>query len=337
MKADKRTVGQFLDRPNPDLRFYLFWGPDQGQSRAYATRLVQSFGADRFMIISNSIRSDPASLADEAGAIAMFGGRRVIWIEPATEEIAGGVAALLDAPMVESPVVAICAAATKPRELLRLAEASPLALACAAYPPEGRDSERMVIEVGRQLGLVISSALAARIASASSNDRGIVAQELEKFALYLDATPNAPRELTLETVAELGADLSDGDPFGLADLALSGNVRGLADALTRVSLGASAVPVVRKLFDRLVMLAPIQARIEQGERADAVMASLGKSLFWRDKKLLGAMIGRWSAADIEQLSLRTAALQDQLFFGPAPGDAALGEELLAIARAGNRR
>ena len=37
------------------------------------------------------MKSDPAALADEAGAMSLFGGTRAIWIEPAGEEIAAGV------------------------------------------------------------------------------------------------------------------------------------------------------------------------------------------------------------------------------------------------------
>ena len=33
----------------------------------------------------------------------------------------------------------------------------------------------------------------------------------------------------------------------------------------------------------LLMLAPVRARIERGETADAVMTSMGKALFWKDK------------------------------------------------------
>ncbi len=337
MKVAKSAIGRHLDQPDPATRLYLFWGPDAGQSRELALRLLRQVGAERFIVVGGEVRSDPATLADEAGAISLFGGKRVIWIEPAGEEIVPGVRALLDAPMIESPVIAIGSASARPRELVKIAETSPLAVSFASYPPEGRDAERMVCDVARRFGLSVEPTLASHIASACNNDQAVVAQEMGKFALYLDADPNRPKVLEPVTVEAIGANLSDGDPFGLADLALSGNMVQLSHALTEVPLDSNAVPIVRSLFARLLVLAPVQARVERGERLSDVLASMGKSLFWRDKKLLEKIGGRWSAADIEHLVERAAQLQEALLFTNAPPAEALGEELVAIARAGQHR
>ena len=59
MKIAKGAIGRTVDEPKEAVRFYLFHGPDQAQSRALGYRLVQALGADRFIIISNAIRSDP--------------------------------------------------------------------------------------------------------------------------------------------------------------------------------------------------------------------------------------------------------------------------------------
>ena len=66
-----------------------------------------------------------------------------------------------------------------------------------------------------------------------------------------------------------------------------GELGELADELARLPpAGNEAIPVVRALQRRLLMLAPMRARVERGERIDAVMASLGKALFWKDKPLV---------------------------------------------------
>jgi DNA polymerase-3 subunit delta len=61
-------------------------------------------------------------------------------------------------------VIAISGSLSKSSALVKLAEASPNALAFAAYLPEGANAERMVADAGRRLGLKISPPLAARIA-----------------------------------------------------------------------------------------------------------------------------------------------------------------------------
>ncbi|MEO6198807.1 MAG: DNA polymerase III subunit delta, partial [Sphingomicrobium sp.] len=283
------------------------------------------------------VKSDPASLADEAGAMALFGGRRAIWIEPAGDEIKDGIAALLAAPATESPVVAIAGSSARPRELIRIAEASPAALCFASYAPEGQEAERMVAGVGRRFGLAIDPALASRIAAACGNDEAIVSQELDKLSLYLDSSTSRPMALDPSAVDAVGANLGDGDLLHLSDLALSGEVAAVADALGAIATPGQAIPVLRALQRRLLMLAPARAKVERGERPDAVMASMGKTLFWKDKATFGAMLRRWSAGDIARLSDRAGKAERAQLFSSAPEDEALGEELLAVARVARRR
>jgi DNA polymerase-3 subunit delta len=337
MKASRGNVGRAVDQPESKVRFYLLHGPDEAQSRALGERLVAALGASRYLIAASSVKSDPATLGDEAGAMSLFGGKRVIWIEPAGDEIVAGVEASLEANSVESPVVAIAGVLRKTSALLKLAESSPSALAFAAYLPEGADAERMVIDVGRRVGLKISPPVAARIADSAENDQAIVFQELQKLALYLDAAPESPKELDSEAIDAVGAELSEGDVPRLADLALAGEMAELADQLALLPHGAEGIPIVRALQRRLLQVAPARARIERGERPDAVMASFSKSLFWKDKGLLQRLLSLWDSRRLATISERAGKLEREMMFSAVPTQEALGEELLAIARAAKRR
>ena len=339
MKAARGTIGRSVDRPDPAIRFYLFHGPDEAQSRGLANRLQAGLNSEKFVVAASAVKSDPALLADEAGAMSLFGGKRAIWVEPAGDEIAAGVEALLDAAASESPVIAIAGVLRKSSALLKLAEAHGAALAHVSYVPEGQEAERMVIDLGRTEGLKIAPDVAARIATAAGNDQGIVAQELRKLALYVGASPESPKELGHDALDAVGADLAEGDMLHLADLALAGEIRELAAELERLPHGGNeAIPAIRSLQRRLLMLAPARARIERGERPDAVMASLGKSLFWRDKPLVEKLLRLWDARGLATVAERAGKLERQLMRGdsPPPTDA-LGEELAAIARSARRR
>ena len=62
----------------------------------------------------------------------------------------------------------------------------------------------MVVDLGRRVGLKISGPVAARIAANCSNDQAIVAQELQKFSLYVDASSHSPKELDHEAIDAVG-------------------------------------------------------------------------------------------------------------------------------------
>ena len=338
MKATKSNIGRSVEQPDPAIRFYLFYGPDQAQSRALATRIVDALRASRFLIASSTVKSDPAAVVDEAGAMNLFGGKRVIWIEPAGEEILEGIEALLQVGAAESPVIAIAGALRKTSGLLRLAENSATALAHISYVPEGRDAERMVVDVGRTLGLKIASPVAMRIADAAGGDQAIVTRELEKLALYVQAYPESPKELTDEALNAVGADMLEGDFFRLGDFALSGDMNALTEELSRLSrAGTEAIPIVRALQRRLLMLAPARARVERGETVGGVMAALGKSLFWKDKELVRRLLETWDAERLSKIAERAGRLERELIFSAAPPSEAVGEELVAIARSARAR
>ena len=338
MKGGKNTIHRSVDQPDRTIRFYLFYGHDEGQARGLGARLVEALGATKLAVAASAIKSDPALLADEAAAMSLFGGPRAIWIEPASKDIEEGVRALLDGPPPESAVIAVGGSFTKSSPLVKLAETSRLALAFGAYPPEGQAAERMVIDLGRRFGLKIPAPLAARIADDGGNDEAVIAQELEKLALYLDSSPQTPKELGHDAVDAVGAEGSERDFIGLADLALGGEIGALSEELARLSPGGTdAVPVVRSLQRLLLMLAPLRARIERGESIDGVMASLGKSLFFKDKAKVPKMLAGWSAERLATVAERIGKLERDLMFTPVPTREALGEELLAIARAARSR
>jgi len=337
VKASKASVARAVDQPDPNVRFYLFHGPDEGQSRGLGQRLLETLGAEKFLVSAAALKSDPALLADEAGAMSLFGGRRAIWIEPAGDETAAAAEGLLEANAAENPVIAIAGALRKTAALLKLAETSPMALAYVAYAPEGADAERMVVEVGRRFGLKLSPPVAARIADSCGNDQAIVGQELQKLALYIDASPQSPKELDHDSIDAIGADLPEGEVLHLADLALAGRIGELAAELGQLPRGAEGIPVVRALQRRLVQLAPARARIELGEAPEAVMTSLGRALFWKDKPLVSKLLSLWDSRRLATVAERAGKLEHDLIFSEVPNQEALGEELIAIARAAGRR
>jgi DNA polymerase-3 subunit delta len=333
VKATKATIGRAVDQPAATIRFYLFHGQDEAQSRSVAARLVESLGATKTAMSSASVKADPGSLVDAARAMSLFGGKQLVWIEPATRDIEAGIVALLEGPDVESAVVAVAGALPKTSPLIKLAEASPNSLAFQAYPLEGQEAERMVVDIGRRFGLKLSSPVAARIAEAAGNDQAVAAQELQKLALYVDASPQSPRDLDHGAIDEVGAECADGNFLRLADLALGGEVDQLSDELARLPPGGNeGIPVVRSLQRRLLLLAPARARMERGEGIDAVMASLGRAVFFKEKIKVQRMLAKWSADNLATVAQRAGELERALIFSAAPERETLGEELLAIAR-----
>ena len=338
MKADKAGLARALTQPDAAIRFYLFHGPDEAGSRALAIKLLRGLGnAEKFVVLGQNIKTDPASLADEAGAMALFGGKRAIWIEPAGDEIVDGVQALLDLPSSESAVVALAGSLRKTSALLKLAESHRGAWSHVSWIPEGREAAATVVELGRAIGLRVSSGVAARVATSAMNNQAIAASEVEKFALYLGAAPEHPAELDHATIDAVGADSAEVDPGKFGDLAMAGQVALLIDELGRLPEASSdAIMPLRALQRRLVQIAPLRARIEAGESVDGVLASMGKALFWKDKGSMQQMLSRWTSAQISAAAEQVTVAEREAFRGRSPERAMLGETLLGVVRSVSR-
>ena len=334
MKANRPQIERALANPS-QTRFFLFHGPDEAGSRTLVKRLAAAMGeeAERIDLAGSELKTDPARLADEAAAISMFGGARWVLVEPAGDEVLAAVEALIDAPAAGNPV-AIVAGPLKPAsKLLKLALAAPAGLAFASYAPDAREADRLVLEMARGHGLVIRSDVARRVAEASGGNRTIIDQELAKYALYVDASVEAPKPLDHEVVDALGAGTDEGDLSRLVNSALGGDAETLDAELARLRAeGDEGITLIRAVLRRMILLARLRGEVEQGSSVGAVMASAGKSVFWKEQDVVAAQLGRWRAPLIAKAMSRLAEAERDVMRPGGPGLVAADAELFAICR-----
>ena len=340
MKPAEARLVRALDAADPAIRLYLLHGPDEAGARALAARLGKALGADaeRIDLASATLRADPARLADEAAALPMFGGPRWIRIDPIADEAADAVAALLEAPAAGNPVVAIGAALRKDGRLVKLAAASNAALVHACYAPEGREADSLAIELGREQGLLLQRDVAHRLAAGCGGDRALLARELEKFALFLDAAPERPKPLEPDTLDVLGAATEEGDLSRLALLVFAGDVAGTEAELTRLAAEAvSGVPLIRALARRTLLLVQLRAQMAAGDSVERVMETAGRAIFWKERDATARALARWDPAGLATAAGRLAEAERQVKAAGYPGEALVEETVLAIARHAARR
>ena len=334
MKANRPQVEKALARP-AETRLFLFHGPDEAGSRAMVRRLGEAMGTDaeRVDLKGAELKDDPARLADEAASISMFGGARWILVETAGDESLGAVEALIEAPAAGNPV-AIVAGALKPAsKLLKLALAASNAVAFASYLPEARDADRIVLDLARDQGLVLRPDVAHRIAEASGANRSVIEQELAKYALYLDASPEAPKPLDHDTVDAVGSGADEGDLSRLVDSVAGGDAAALETEIARLRAeGQEGIALTRAVLRRMTLLARLRAQVEQGNSVSAVMASAGKSLFWREKDAVEAHVRRWRSDLLAKAISRLVEAERQVMTPGGPGIVAADAELFAICR-----
>lgn len=337
MKVNFNQIRTALSGPPPDVRFFLLHGPDEAGARALAAQLGRALGADaeRIDLEPGTLRNDPARLADEAASIGLFGGARFIRVEGMGEESADAVQALLDAPRAGNPVVAIAPGVKAIGRLVKTTIAAPGAMAFACYVPEGRDAEQIADGLARELGMRLGSGVAARLATAAGGDRAVMARELEKLALYLDAAPDRPRELDETALDAVGADLGDGEMSAAIEAAIDGRPAELAEELARLDeAGTSPIPLLRQLVRRLMALAEMRAEIDAGAGAVAVIEK--HRVFFKDKAPTQRALRRWPSAKLAEAVARARAGERAIMASGNAGGVLASQALIGIARLGAR-
>lgn len=335
MKASRSQIESALRAPNADLRFFLLYGPDEAGSRSLIKLLGAALGegAERVDIVASELRSDPARLSDEAASISLFGDPRYILVENAGEEVVPAVEALLEAPSAGNPVVILAGALRPTSRLLKLALGDPAALAFASYVPDAREAERLVLDLSRQHGLVLRSDVARRLAEAAGGNRSLIERELEKYAAFVDAAPDRPQPLDHDAVDALGAGDGEGDLSRLVDSVAGGDARMLQAELLRLSSqGVDGIILVRAMLRRMLLLAKLRAEVERGNAVDAVMASQGKALFWKDKPVVSQQLSRWRSDLLAKATARLLDTERQVKAPGGLGSVVVDEELFAICR-----
>jgi DNA polymerase III subunit delta len=337
--AKRPEIERALDAGGTGYRLFLLYGPDEAGSRALADRLGKALGADaeRIDLSGASLKTDPARLADEVGSISLFGGKRYIRVEPAGDEIFDAVAALSEMTVDGNPVLVVGGALRKDSKLVKQVGGDPNMVCLASYVPEGAEADRIAGALAREAGLTISPDIARRLALACNGDRAILAREIEKLALFVDAAPDRPREVGHDALDTLGAAVQEGDMGQLVDAVLDGRMNAIEAALAELAAdGIEGIPLVRALLRRLLQLGQFRAEAQGSRSLSDVMASAGKSLFWKDKEAIQWQLSRWRPEAIQRAITRLTEVERAIKSSGSAGPILLDEELFAIGRAAQR-
>ena len=304
----KGANGQ-LPKLRPDLRLYLFHGADEAGAADLARRLALTLpDAEHVDLDGATLRKNPGRLADEAASPSLFGDARLIRAAPIGEESLDALALLLDADRGGSPVVAVAPGVKASARIVKLATDSPRAVAIACYEPSPADLERLTAAMLADHGLRAASGLARRIAEAGSGDRAVIAREVEKLALFLDAAAERPHDATLADLDAIGADFGEAEQAAAVDALIEGRPDTLGAGLARLDEGgASPIPWLRALQRRLIALGDMRIAIDRGEPVADVMKR--NRVFWRETDRVARNLRRWSPAMIATALARVRAAE----------------------------
>jgi DNA polymerase-3 subunit delta len=303
VKLGGAPVEHFLRQPN--LPVVLLYGPDQGLVRERAERLIGTVLDDpqdpfRLSELSaDAVRADPGRLLDEARALCLMGGRRVVRLRQTGDQATAACRALLGLEPLEALVVIDAGELGPGSSLRRLIEGARNAAAIACYRDEGRDLGALIDRLLAEDGLQLESDARAYLVEHLGADRGVSRNELAKLALYCAASPEgpAPGRVTLEAAALVVGDSAALELDDLVHAAALGEAAQLERCLERL-LGEGQAPValLRALARHLVRLHQLALQVAGGTSPEEVVERARPPLHFRRKASVRQALQRWPAA-----------------------------------------
>jgi DNA polymerase-3 subunit delta len=335
-----KDVDGFVARPDPRRPIVLVYGPDLGLVRERVDALLQGAGgnaSDPFSTVTiegDILAGDPGRLADEARAIGLFGGRRLVHIRAGGRSFADALTSLLADPPQDAFIVIEAGDLKKSAPLRKLVEASQAAVALPCYQDDERTVARLVETTLKNAGFTIDADARDTLVSLLGADRMASRSELEKLVLYIGDKKRVEFADVLAAIADSSTLALD----DVVDAAAAGDtVEAVAAFAKARAEGIPASVVIGAAIRHIATLHRLSLRVARGERPSRIVTEPQQRIFFRRQSFFERALNRFGPQEFERTltALGTALLASRRSADLA--DPIAEREILAIAKGARRR
>lgn len=338
MKLAWKEIEPFVKKPNPKARAILVYGPDSGLVKERAVTMGKSVVADLsdpFNVADLSadvLMDDPARLADEAKAISMMGGARLIRIAGASDKLTVLLKDYLADPSTENLVI-LEAGELTPRSSLRLLfEKSEAAAALPCYVDDERSVATLIRETLAAGGYSIQSDASAWFAQNIAGDRGRVRGEIEKLITYMGSQS---KNVTIDDVRAACGEAGDQSIDDLLYAIGSGKIEVALKSYNKlIEEGVVAVTILRSLQNHFRRLHYTKSLMNAGDDVSIAMKKLQPAVFFKQEDAFKAQLRKYSDAKLMGFMNRLSQVEAQTKQTGTPVETLCSQVILSLAAQG---
>jgi DNA polymerase-3 subunit delta len=333
VKVDGRSVERVLSAPDPKVRVLLIYGEDEGLVSERADRFMHAVAGDdplaRVRVEIETLSDDPGRLADEANAVPMFGGRRVIALRVAgNRRVEASIAAVLEAPPVDAWLVVTAGDLRRDSPLLKLLEPHPGAAVIRCYADAERDLDRLIDEEVKAASLAIAPDARTALRDLLGGDRRMSRSELAKLCLYAAGKGT----ITLADVHASSGDVAASEIDEVLDAMTGGDSTGLDRGYRRLlAAGMPSFQVTSAALRHFNYLEVARSLFDDGTPAKTIVERGRPPVYGSRAARVADAIARWPLPRIRRaLAILDAAFFDSRLRGSI-ADQVVGQALLMVA------
>lgn len=337
MKLTWKDIEPFVKKPNPKARAILVYGPDDGLIRERATAMGLTAVPDlndpfNVTVLNAGILSDdPARLFDEANAMSLMGGTRLIRIEDASDKLTVIFKDYLANPSPDNLVI-IEAGELTPRSSLRLLfEKSEHGAAVPCYVDDEKGVANLIRQTLSANGYTIQSDAAAWFAQNIAGDRGRVRSEIDKMMLYMGGHS---KTVTLDDVRSACGEAGDQSIDDLLYAIGSGKTEAALRAYNKlIEEGVFVVTILRSLQSHFRRLHYTKSLMQDGADMDEAMKKLQPAVFFKYADSFKSQLRKWPDAKLLSFMQRLSQVEAQTKQTGTPAETLCSQVILSLSAA----
>lgn len=287
MNFKQPDINAFMKKPDSGIKCAVIYGTNEGMiadlTKQFATAVCPDL-SDAFRLSwldMDAIEKDEGMLFGEYNARSFLGGRRVVIIKDANNNLTDILKKLFKDNSSDTLLVVSSTSLNKKSSLVTLATNDSSFALVACYEDREEDINSFVRNYLIDKGITIAPSAMAVLCARLSPDRKISRSELEKLITYLDSR----RNIELADIQALISDASGASTDDFVFYVADGETAKALDAYRELlNEGTDVVPLVRSLTSHFLRLLDATDQIEKGISArDVFRAQRPPVVFYKER------------------------------------------------------
>lgn len=279
-------IEKFCKKPDEQIKCFLVYGSNEGLQAEYVKNLTKSISPDiydPFQVVyfnCSDILSDIGALSAEYSSQSLMGGRRVIVIKDADNNLTKHLKVLLDNSVSNTLIIISSGSLNKKSSLVALGEAREDMGVIACYDDRDEDVFSTVRGKLSENGYSINNEALQLLCFRLSNDRKTNLGEIEKLITYMGDKKTVGSDDVRAVISDASASSSDDVCYFTAG---GDKEKALRAYQKMINEGNEPISIVRTLTYHFNKILTVLSYMENGDSIERAMGRLiPRIIFFRE-------------------------------------------------------
>tara|TARA_A100001015_G_scaffold39397_1_gene43283 strand:- start:34 stop:1029 length:996 start_codon:yes stop_codon:yes gene_type:complete len=288
-----------LDKIKNDLKFFLFYGKNEGLKRHYINQLFKNNKSKNVIKYEEKeILENEEIFFENILSNSLFESEKFIIINRSTDKISGIIIDLIERN-INGVVIVIDAGLLEKKSKLRKLFEKEKDLACiATYPDTNEILSNLALTFFKKIDVSISRQNVNLIVDKCGGDRLNLENELEKIKFYLIEKKSISTEEILKLI-----NLSENHTFyELIDHCLAKNKNKTINILNENSFSnEDCIIILRTFLFKAKKILGLSIEYEKNKDINKTINSAKPPIFWKEKDIIKSQLNKWNPEKIKEL------------------------------------